>query len=89
MKKTLLFLFSLCIWLAGCSNDDDDKQDNTVNLVGTWWLYESYIPASDDTFDYCDQNRLLIFNSDGNYHLFRCIQKNTLLIDFPFFISLN
>lgn len=67
MKKTLLFLFTLCIWLAGCSNDDDNKQDDTVNLVGTWWLYESYIPASDDTFDYRDQNRLLIFNSDGEY----------------------
>ncbi|WP_455639329.1 lipocalin family protein [Parabacteroides sp.] len=67
MKQALLLIFTLLLWLPGCSSDDDNKQDTANNLVGTWWLYESYIPASNDTFDYRDQNRLLIFSSDGEY----------------------
>lgn len=66
MKQALIFLFTLLAFV-GCSTDNEDKQNDSNNIVGTWWLYESVDVTYNDTYDYRDQNRLLIFNSNGEY----------------------
>lgn len=64
--KQLTILLLMIVALCGCSKDED-KQSTEQSIVGTWWHYESYTPDSDDTYDYRGENRLLVFEANGDY----------------------
>lgn len=64
--KQLTILLLMIVALCGCSKDED-KQSTEQSIVGTWWHYESYLPETDEIFDYRGENLILVFDANGDY----------------------
>ena len=70
MKKLLLLFSVVALTFTSCGNDDDattpDPGTNQDPLIGTWNFHQYFEGGVESTYDLCDFEDNLIFDSNGS-----------------------
>ncbi len=65
--KSIFIVLTFLLVLSSCSNDDDNSNQETSELLGTWQLIEIYADPGDGSGDFMtvDSDKTISFESDG------------------------
>ncbi|WP_051605539.1 lipocalin family protein [Sediminibacter sp. Hel_I_10] len=65
--KSICIVLTCLLVLSSCSNDDDNSNQETSELLGTWQLIEIYADPGDGSGDFMtvDSDKTISFESDG------------------------